>query len=373
LIRRPAWLLVLCLTAACLQPARPTPAPITATASAQPTARPTAVPTATATRTPAPSPTPANTPTPEPSPTPNDPVTHLPYVSTADPVLIAAGDVATCAGSGDEATAALIEAMTGTVAMLGDSAYDRGTAQQFADCYDPSWGRFKDRTRPVPGNHEYLTTGASAYFDYFGTAAGEPGKGYYSYDLGAWHIVAINGICWEAGGCGADAPQTQWLRADLAANPAQCTLAYWHTPRFSSGPHGNQTAVQALWDALYAAGADVVLGGHDHDYERFAPQDPQGAADPERGLREFVVGTGGAPLYTFTGDPQPNSEARNGQTFGVLRLTLRAAGYDWEFVPAAGATFTDAGSGACHSALALSLAPGPLESTKTHEGTQKSQ
>jgi acid phosphatase type 7 len=263
-------------------------------------------------------------------------------------VLIAAGDVASCHGQGDEATAALIDGLSGTVAMLGDSAYDRGDPQEFADCYDPSWGRFKSRTRPAVGNHEYLTAGAEGYFDYFGPAAGDPAAGYYSYDLGAWHAVALNSQCWEVGGCGAEDPQALWLKADLASRPTLCTLAYWHVPRYSSGIHGSSDLVDAYWDLLYQAGVDVVLTGHDHDYERFAPQDDQGRADPERGLREFVVGTGGFSHYPFPGVPIANSEVRNASSFGVLVLTLYEDRYEWQFLPAAGQAFTDSGTTACH-------------------------
>jgi hypothetical protein len=265
-------------------------------------------------------------------------------------VLIAAGDIASCVSEGDEATALLVEAITGTVATLGDNVYERGTAEQFAGCYDPTWGQFKDRTRPAPGNHDYLTPAAAGYFEYFGEAAGELGKGYYSYDLGAWHIVALNSVCWEVGGCGAKSPQATWLAADLEAHTsAVCTLAYFHHPRFSSGLHGNLDLMQTLWDVLYAGGADVVLNGHDHHYERFAPQDPQGVADPVRGIREFIAGTGGRSLYPFLGPPLANTEVRSALAHGVLELTLHAASYDWEFVPVAGETFTDAGSGECHS------------------------
>ncbi len=271
--------------------------------------------------------------------------------ATAEPtpaVLIAAGDVAGCASNGDEATASLVEVTSGTVAMLGDSAYNQGAPEEFADCYDPTWGRFKDRTRPAVGNHEYLTTNAEGYFEYFGDSAGEAGKGYYSYDLGAWHIAVINSLCWEVGGCGREDPQAMWLQADLAAHPALCTIAYWHFPRFSSGRHGSSDLVEAYWNLLYDAGAEIVLTGHDHDYERFAPQDSQGQADPDRGLREFVVGTGGFSHYPFPGNPIANSEVRDASSFGVLVLTLYDDRYDWEFMPVAGQTFTDSGSGQCH-------------------------
>jgi hypothetical protein len=264
-------------------------------------------------------------------------------------VLIAAGDISSCNNDGDEATALLVEAREGAVAVLGDSVYDSGTPAEFANCYEPTWGRFKERTRPAVGNHEYLTPGAAGYYDYFGAAAGEPGRGYYSYDLGAWHIVVINSLCWEVGGCEREAAQAEWLAADLRDHPARCTLAYWHFPRFSSGLHGSSTVVQNYWDLLYEAGAEIVLTGHDHSYERFAPQDAQGRADPERGIREFVVGTGGASHYGFA-LALPNSEVRESATFGVLVLTLYEDRYEWDFVPVAGKTFADQGSGICHAA-----------------------
>ena len=229
----------------------------------------------------------------------------------------------------------------------GDNVYGSGTATEFANCYDPTWGRHKARTRPAPGNHEYSTAGATGYFGYFGAAAGDPSKGYYSYDLGAWHIVMLNSKCSAIGGCGAGSAQETWLRADLAAHPATCTAAIWHHPLFSSALHGNNSSVQALYQALYDYGADVVLNGHDHLYERFAPQNPSGGLDISRGVREFVVGMGGKDHYSWS-SIKPNSEARNNTSWGVLKLTLRSGSYDWQFVPVAGQTFTDSGSDSCH-------------------------
>jgi acid phosphatase type 7 len=206
--------------------------------------------------------------------------------------------------------------------------------------------------RPMPGNHEYDTRGAAGYFHYFGRAAGDPGKGYYSYDLGEWHIVALNSNCKEeeVGGCEASSQQVRWLKADLAANKDQrCTLAYMHHPRFSSGKeHGNIHYVKPLWEALYEAGADVVLSGHEHNYERFAPQTPAGRADPQRGIREFVVGTGGGKGHYPISEPIAISEVHNDETYGVLKLTLRPKSYEWRFVPEEGETFTDSGSARCH-------------------------
>jgi acid phosphatase type 7 len=267
----------------------------------------------------------------------------------SDPVFVGAGDIASCDDlKGAEATAKLIDIIPGTVFAVGDLAYPDGSDEQFASCYGPTWGRFKDRTRPAPGNHEYHS-GASGYSRYFGPQAGDPNKEYYSFDLGAWHMIALNSECQEVGGCDASSPQAQWLRQDLAQHPAKCTLAYFHKPLFSSGAaHGNDLNLRPLWEVLYTANVDVVINGHDHDYERFAPQDPQGKADPQRGIREFVVGTGGKNSHRSFGEPKANSEIRQADTFGVLKLTLHASSYDWEFVPEAGKTFRDSGSGWCH-------------------------
>ncbi len=261
---------------------------------------------------------------------------------TPPEVLVGAGDIASCESEGDEATAALLDGLEGTVFTLGDNAYPDGTAQDFERCYAPSWGRHRQRTRPTPGNHEYHSANAGPYFDYFGAAAGEPGKGYYSYELGAWHVVVLNSEL--AMGVGSE--QEQWLRADLKASTKRCTLAYWHRPLFSSGPDRSTTDVKPLWEALYEAGAEVVLGGHDHFYERFAPQTPEGRADPARGLRQFVVGTGGMVLYPFS-TPLANSEHRDASRFGVLKLTLEDGAYAWEFI-AKGGRVTDQGRGTCH-------------------------
>jgi len=262
---------------------------------------------------------------------------------TGPPVLVGAGDISICTRTTQEATAKLLDAIPGTVYTLGDNAYPDGSAADYTNCYNPSWGRHKARTRPTPGNHEYSTPGAAGYYGYFGAAAGDPTQGYYSYDLGDWHIVVINSDLGHDPG----STQEQWLRADLAAHPKTCALAYWHYPRFSSGAQMD-TTMRAMWQALYDYDADVVLSGHDHFYERFAPQAPDGTADPVRGIREFVVGTGGNGLHSFL-TPVANSEVRNNVTYGVLRLTLWATSYDWEFVPVAGATFSDKGSGLCHA------------------------
>lgn len=263
-------------------------------------------------------------------------------------VLVGAGDVADCRDlSGAESTAKLLDQIPGTVMVAGDLAYPDGSKENF-ECYNKTWGRAKSRTRPAPGNHEFHAAGATPYFDYFGPAAGNPKTGYYSYDLGAWHIIVLNSECQDVGGCGPGSREEAWLRADLIAHPVPCTLAYWHKPLFSSGgKHGNDPETKPFWRALYEANAEIVVNGHDHDYERFAPQDPDGAADAARGIREFVVGTGGKNHRPF-GEPKPNSEARNADSFGVLKLTLGDKSYDWQFIPEAGKTFTDSGSGTCH-------------------------
>jgi hypothetical protein len=271
-----------------------------------------------------------------------------PRPTTSGEVIVAAGDIGTCSGTADEATARLAGGIDASAVLtLGDEACPEGTAQEFDKCYKPTWGRFENRTRPVPGNHEYNTEGAEGYFGYFGKAAGKPGEGYYSYDLGEWHMVALNSNCEEVG-CGASSPQVRWLKADLAKNARACILAYFHYPLFSSGRYRpGVREVKPLWEALYAAGADVVLNGHDHNYQRFASQDPEGNADPERGIREFVVGTGGRSLYPILA-PIANSEVYNDQTYGVLKLTLHPKGYEWRFLPVEGETFTDSGSARCH-------------------------
>lgn len=269
-------------------------------------------------------------------------VTVAPRPSSA--VLVGAGDIASCGSGGDEATALLLDGIQGTVFTAGDLAYENGSAEDFANCYAPSWGRHKSRTRPTPGNHEYFTLGASGYYDYFGSAAGDPTKGYYSYELGGWHIIALNSNLRVDPG----SPQEQWLRQDLANSNVRCTLAYWHHPRFSSGlDHGDDPTMQPLWQALYDYGVEVVISAHDHIYERFAPQTPAGALDLSKGIREFIVGTGGGSR-DGVGPRRPNSEVRSGASWGVLKLTLFSDRYEWKFVPVAGSSFTDSGTGSCH-------------------------
>src|SRR6266542_1178037 len=271
---------------------------------------------------------------------------------TADPpaLLVGAGDIASCSSTGDDATAKLLDSISGTVFTIGDDAYENGSSSDFTKCYHPNWGRHKARTKPSAGNHEYQTSGASGYFGYYGAAAGEPGKGYYSYDVGDWHVVVLNSnISMSAG-----STQEKWLKADLAASPRLCTLAYWHHPLYAatsgSGSGGvTDTKSRPRWDDLSAAGADLVLGAHRHMYERQAPQKPDRTADPVYGIREFIVGTGGVSRISPT-NVSKNSQVRDGDTYGVLKVWLYSDSYAWKFVPIAGKTFSDSGSTACHGA-----------------------
>jgi acid phosphatase type 7 len=280
---------------------------------------------------------------------------------TNPPIIAAAGDIACApneippAGSAfvdkkcrmqDTATLLQSEPFSAVLA-LGDLQYQKGELENFQASYDRTWGKVKAITRPAPGNHEYYTPGATGYYSYFGAIAGNPNQGYYSFNLGEWHMIALNSNCDAIGGCGAGSPQEKWLKADLTASPAQCTLAYWHHPRFSSGLHSNNASTDALWRALYEAKADVILTGHDHNYERFAPQTPDAKSDSNRGIRQFVVGTGGMSLRELR-TVQPHSKARNTQAYGILKLTLKPKSYDWQFIPIPGQTFTDSGSGTCN-------------------------
>ncbi len=282
-------------------------------------------------------------------------------LAQGSPTIAAAGDIAcdpfhedfndgmgaqwTCR---QQATADLLARVNPTAVLpLGDLQYEDGELQKFKDSYDRTWGRFKPISHPAIGNHEYVTQHATGYFAYFGPRAGDPQKGYYSYNIGTWHLIALNSNCGRVGGCGEGSPQEQWLRTDLAAHKGSCILAYWHHPRFSSGWHGSDPAYRAFWQDLHQVGADIVLVGHDHDYERFAPQDPDGGADPTHGIREFVVGTGGRSAYGFR-SVQPNSEVRQAGTFGILVMTFHPHEYEWKFIPESGKTFTDSGRATCH-------------------------
>jgi hypothetical protein len=284
-----------------------------------------------------------------------------PASALADPVLAVAGDIACDVGSAPTATACQQKATSDILAglgadavlPLGDEQYNSPTLSIFNQMYEPNWGRVKSLSRPIPGNHEYQVPNADGYYKYFGAAAGDPTKGYGSWDMGAWHMIALNGECSSApqAGCAAGSPQEKWLRADLAANQGKCTLAYWHEPRFSSGNGGSNSLYQPFWQALYEAKADVILAGHSHSYERFDPQSPTGVADPA-GPRQFVVGTGGVNLKGFTA-VLPNQVVRQNSTFGVMKLALHGSSYDWKFLPIAGKTWTDAGTATCHAAKSV--------------------
>ena len=266
---------------------------------------------------------------------------------TSAVTLVGAGDISRCDNKGDTATAKLLDSISGTVFTAGDNAYKEGSLRQFKNCYDPTWGRHKSRTKPTVGNHEYRTPGASGYFDYFGAAAGDRGEGYYSYNRGAWHIIALNSQCaYVRGGCEPGSSMLTWLKNDLASHPSRCTLAYFHKPLFSSGYSRGNPVVKPLWNVLYNHHADVIVSGHDHVYERFARQTPSGVLD-EHGIREFVVGTGGAELGGFNYTAR-HSQVRNANTRGVLRLRLSSTSYSWKFVPVAGKTFTDSGTTSCN-------------------------
>lgn len=286
-------------------------------------------------------------------------VTDINPPANADPVIMAAGDIACSASlvvnpsAGEchmrQTADTISQAKPTAVLTLGDEQYDDGKLADFNTVYQPTWGIFKGITRPAIGNHEYSLLGnTDGYFDYFGAVAGQRGQGYYSYSIGQWHLVALNSNC-DYIGCKAGSEQEKWLRQDLADHQSKCTLVYFHHPRWSSGAeHGNDTAVGDLWQAMYDNNVDLVLNGHDHDYERFAPQNPAGKADNDKGIREFVVGTGGRSLYPFKGKPLSTTEARYSGGYGVLRLTLHDASYDWQFVSEAGGNFTDSGSTDCH-------------------------
>jgi hypothetical protein len=257
-------------------------------------------------------------------------------------VLVGAGDIGQCGSPGPEATARVLDGISGIVFTAGDNAYPSGRPENYRDCYHPTWGRHLERTRPSAGNHDF-DQGGGPYFDYFGSRAGTPGQGFYSYRLGtSWTVVVLNSEIDARPG----SPQLQWLGAELSTHATPCTAAIWHRPLFTSGPNGENRDMRDLWRVLYDFGVEFVINGHDHIYERFAPQDPTGRADPALGIRQFTVGTGGVDLYRAVA-PRPNSEVI-GTTWGVAKFTLSDGAYQWEFVPVAGASFRDSGSGACH-------------------------
>lgn len=257
-------------------------------------------------------------------------------------VLVGAGDIALCGAPGAEATARLLDGIDGVVFTAGDNAYPSGTAKDFTECYGPTWGRHRDRTKPTPGNHDYETPGASGFFDYFEDQLAGGRSGYYTYPVGPWRIIALNSEI----GVGPASAQYAWLRGELTNNNVRCTLAIWHRPLFTSGPNLENPDMRDIFRLLYDNNADVVINGHDHLYERFAPQDPSARADSARGIREFVVGTGGIPLYD-PGPRRPNSEVLL-KTWGVLKLTLSEGAYAWDFIPAIASGSHDTGSGVCH-------------------------
>jgi hypothetical protein len=262
-------------------------------------------------------------------------------------VLTGAGDIGDCALPGARQTSDLLVGQAGWFFTAGDHAYPDGSTANFQDCYAPTWGRVLDRTiLPAPGNHDWNTAGAAGYLGYFGKVAAPQGTTWYSMDVGAWHVIVLDSDCPQVGGCGRESPQGTWLARDLAASTAHCTLAIWHQPRFSTREHGNDPSVAPFWEQLHAADAELIVNGHDHDYERFAPQDPSGSLERPGGLREIVVGTGGAELRVFK-NQAANSEFRLSGAWGVLRLTLHPVNYDWEFLPV-GNVVADAGSTPCH-------------------------
>lgn len=269
------------------------------------------------------------------------------YVYVSEAVLVGAGDIAVCGYETDERTAELLDRSAGLVWTAGDNAYPSGTRENFMECYEPTWGRHKERTRPTPGNHEYRSPGAAPYFEYFGDAAGEAGKGWYSYRYGGWLIIALNSNLSELPPEHVE-EQMEWLSETLEDSP-RCTLAYFHHPLFSSGQHGGNADedVRPIYRALYDAGADVVLVGHDHHYERFAPLDPDGTPDPQRGLRQFLVGTGGGALRENRPDVHPHSQLFNNEDHGVLELVLHADRYEWQFLTVDGGG-GDSGRDRCH-------------------------
>ena len=270
--------------------------------------------------------------------------------TSTETTLIAAGDIASCEEGGDEQTAKLVQSLLettpATVAALGDLVYPTGKLETYKNCYGPNWGQFLNVTKAAIGNHDYAGGTSQGYATYFGKAAGPNPEHYYSYNLGKWHVIVLNSNCWAVGGCEQGSKQYKWLQSDLEKNQTNCTLAYWHHPRFSSALHGNNNFMQDVWALLADSSVELILNGHDHDYERFAPLNAAGKPS-EKGTREFVVGTGGKNEYPFL-ITKPGSQIRKTGVFGVLELKLKASSYDWKFVPVAGKTFTDSGSTNCH-------------------------
>ncbi len=324
-------LLIALLSAGCVPVAQPriaTPTSVSTLAAAAATPLPPTTATAAVTATPLPTQTPTSIPTPTPA------------------TLTGAGDIVECGYDGAAQTAALLEKMPGAIFTAGDNSNDSGRQVEYKNCFGPTWGQFLDRIHPVPGNHDYNTDDGQPYYQYFGAAAGEPGKGWYSYDLGAWHIVALNSNC-DAVNCREDSEQLNWLRQDLQSHPALCTLAYYHLPRWSSGQAGNAGWIAPIFDTLYENSVDMVVNGNDHEYERIAPLDPEGALDLQHGVRSFVVGTGGAGLRSFSKVIAPGSEERIADTFGVIQFKLYPDHYEWAFLPVGGGPALDSGRENC--------------------------
>lgn len=312
----------LCLVAGCPTP-KPNASLVLTPATSRPTASPSTAPSTTA-------------------PTPNPNETPMP--------LLTVGDIASAASPGDEATSQLVDGLSGPILTLGDHVYENGTPTEFAQVYDPSWGRHKSRTRPVPGNHEYNTPNAAGYFGYFGAAAGAPDKGFYAFDVGPnWRVLVINSeLELRIAETGAESRQYDWIKQELESNAGKNVIAAWHHPRYSSGPHNDTPLMDAIWDLCVDRGVDLVLSGHDHMYERFAPIGKQDERDDAKGIRSFVVGTGGAERYPLLDTPDANSEVQNTDTWGVMKLNLYANRYTWEFQPVEGQSFRDQGEGLCH-------------------------
>lgn len=267
-------------------------------------------------------------------------------------MLVGAGDISSCDNDDDDATARLVDGVLArfrraAVFTLGDNVYETGSADDFAQCYAPTWGRFRDRTYPALGNHEYVSEGAAPYYAYFAERAGTAGLGWYSYEWGSWHVVVLNSNCKRIGGCGRGSPQLAWLEQDLKVHPARCTLAYWHHPRFSSGPDGSTASMSDAWAALSAAGADLVLAGHIHNYERFAPLDADGKPTPDTGMPSFVVGAGGKSHGYFAKDRTVGSQVSNRERYGVLELTLGDGEWRARFLGAPDGDVVDEASARC--------------------------
>lgn len=293
------------------------------------------------------------TPIPSSTTQPSATITPIPPSPTPVPVdpvkILAVGDVVVCDDAGAQITAGMLDMIPDIpVLLLGDTINEEATADAFSACFEPTWGRHKARLYPIPGNHDYDVEDAQPYFDYFGNAAGEAGKGYYSFNQGAWHIIALNSNCNEIDGCDLESHQYSWLLQDLASHPTQCTLVYWHHPLFSSDKDGGLEQMRDIWRLLYDSNVDLILNGHDHLFERFAPQTPGGLYDEERGIRQFVIGTGGAGLRGVNREPPPTGEKQIMGAYGLLELTLYSNRYEWQFVPQPGILRSDSGSGICH-------------------------